>query len=239
MLSPADEWSGRQKSLASYAGLVCLIPAYNAAITVPQIVQRALACLPGAEVLVVDDGSTDSTSIVAAAVGARVLTHRRNRGKGAALQSGFDVLLRDDHIERIATVDADLQHRPEDLPLFVEEMDRSNADIVVGHRERWGTRMPLHRILSNTITSALVRARTGIDIPDSQCGLRLIRRRVIEDVRMTAAGFEAETEFLLKSGRKGYRIASVPIQAVYAGEKSHMTHWKTTVEFIRVLFREY
>ena len=203
------------------------------------VVQRVEMALPGTDVLVVNDGSDDATSIVGKAAGARVVSHRQNRGKGAALQTGFDALLQNPRVQMVATLDADLQHRPEDLPAFIAEMQRSGADIVVGRRERWGTRMPLHRRMSNAITSALVRARSGLEIEDSQSGFRLIRRTVLEHVRITSSGFEAETEFLLRAARAGFRVSSVPIHTIYSNAASHMTHWRTTVNFIRVLFQEY
>jgi GT2 family glycosyltransferase len=99
--------------------------------------------------------------------------------------------------------------------------------------------MPVHRKLSNTITSALVGLRTGVKIKDSQCGFRLIRRSVIEHVRLDSTGYEAETEFLIKAARRGFTIEFVPVQTIYGKEKSYMTHWATTMNFIKVLFRKY
>jgi hypothetical protein len=99
--------------------------------------------------------------------------------------------------------------------------------------------MPVHRSLSNTITTALVRARTGLEITDSQCGFRLIRRRVLERVRLTTAGYEAETEFLIRAARQRFRAASAGVRTVYGTGTSHMTHWRTTVRFIQTLFTEY
>ena len=76
-------------------------------------------------------------------------------------------------------------------------------------------------------------------IQDSQCGFRLIRRNVIDSVSLQSAGFEAETEFLIKAAKLGFSIGSVPVQTVYANEKSSMSHWATTVGFVKVLLRDY
>ena len=168
-----------------------------------------------------------------------LLCHETNRGKGAALQTGFNFLKTQTGIEFVLTIDADLQHQPEDAPKFLLIQQNTKADIVIGWRERIGTRMPLHRRLSNMITSALVGMRTGVKIKDSQCGFRLIRRSVIESVQLESTGYEAETEFLIKAAHLDFKTEFVPVQTIYGTEKSYMTHWATTVNFIKVIFRKY
>jgi hypothetical protein len=99
--------------------------------------------------------------------------------------------------------------------------------------------MPLERIVSNTITSSLVSARTGVPIKDSQSGFRLIGRNVLSAINLDSDGYEAETELLIKAARKGFRITFVPIATIYGTSRSYMTHWKTTKRFLQVLFKEY
>jgi glycosyltransferase involved in cell wall biosynthesis len=216
-----------------------LIPALNAENSLAELVSRLRKAIGDVKIIVVDDGSTDRTKEIAASIGAVVLRHEKNRGKGAALQTGFEFVNKQTGIEFILTMDADLQHQPEDAPKFFLAQQKTDADIVIGWRERIGTRMPVHRKLSNTITSALVGMRTGVKIKDSQCGFRLIRRRVLEHIRLEAAGYEAETEFLIKAAHRGFTIDFVPVQTIYGAEKSYMTHWATTVNFIKVIFRNY
>jgi glycosyltransferase involved in cell wall biosynthesis len=219
--------------------IAILIPAFNAEFSLTELIKRLRSMIGDVPIIVVDDGSSDRTNEAAASLGAVVLQHEKNRGKGAALQTGFDYLKTQPDVEFILTIDADLQHLPEDVPKFLLAQQGTNADIVIGWRQRIGTRMPLHRRLSNTITSALVGMRTRRTIIDSQCGFRLIRRTVLEGIRLEAAGYEAETEFLIKAARRGYSIDFVPVQTIYGKEKSYMTHWTTTVNFIKVLFRKY
>jgi glycosyltransferase involved in cell wall biosynthesis len=219
--------------------ITILIPAYNAESSLGELVRRLHSTMGNVQIIVVDDGSSDGTNEAAASMGALVLRHEKNRGKGAALQTGFEYITKQPDIEFILTMDADLQHQPEDVPKFLIAQQKTNADIVIGWRERMGTRMPVHRRLSNTITSALVGMRTHRTIKDSQCGFRLIRRTVLEHVRFESTGYEAETEFLIKAARRGYSIDFVPIQTIYGKEKSYMTHWTTTVNFIKVLLRNY
>jgi glycosyltransferase involved in cell wall biosynthesis len=218
---------------------IALIPAFNAESSIAEVIAALEQVAGDMRVVVVDDGSADKTNDIAAAARAMVLRHATNRGKGAALQTGFDYIRNLPDIDFILTMDADLQHRPEDVPMLFAVQQQSIADIVVGRRNKIGAGMPIARILSNTITSAMVGMRTGYRMSDSQCGFRLMRRCVLDSVRLESSGFEAETEFLIKSARQGFRIEFAPVHTIYAREKSHMTHWTTTVNFIKVLFREY
>ena len=219
--------------------IAVLIPAFNAEYSLTELVNRLHNAVGNVQIVVVNDGSMDRTNEVAASIGAIVLRHEINRGKGAALQTGFDYLKKQAEVEYILTIDADLQHQPEDVPKFLLVQQKTNADVIIGWRERIGTQMPVHRILSNTLTSALVGIRTGIKIKDSQCGFRLIRRSVIDRVQLESTGYEAETEFIIKAARHGFKIEFVPVQTIYSTEKSYMTHWTATINFIKVLFRKY
>lgn len=215
-----------------------LIPAVNASRTIPRLFARLWKFVEPAQVIVVDDGSEDDTAEVCSMHGVHVFRHHRNLGKGKALQTGFDAFLQTE-FSFVATIDADLQHAPENLPSFVEVQRLSGADIVVGKRRIFGVGMPPHRMLSNILTSKLVSLRTGLHIPDSQCGYRLVARQAIEAITLESSGYEAETEFLIKAAKKGFRVEAVPIETIYAGEKSSMKNWDTTFKFIKVLMQEY
>jgi glycosyltransferase involved in cell wall biosynthesis len=216
-----------------------VIPAYNAASTLPELLRRATTFVEARDIVVVDDGSTDETGALASRSGVTLLHHVRNRGKGGALRTGFAFVKSSTRYDSVITMDADLQHRPEELPAFMKARENRGSSIIVGCRNRVGTGMPLHRILSNTITSALVAARTGVMIKDSQSGYRLIGREVLDAISFESDGYEAETELLIKSALKGFTIEFIPITTVYGDERSHMTHWDTTRKFLQVLLKEY
>ena len=215
-----------------------LIPAYNASHTLGELISRTVPVISTDNIFVIDDGSTDSTAQIAEHHHVQLLRHHANRGKGAALQTGFDHCLKLGY-DAVITMDADLQHRPEDIPRFIERHRLMRCNIIIGSRLHQLKGMPIHRILSNTITTFLVRARTGVDVADSQSGFRFISIDVVKSIRIDSTGYEAETELLIKAARKGFTVDAIPIDTIYAGEKSHMKHIETTVHFIRTLFRHY
>lgn len=216
-----------------------IVPALNAEDTLPELITRLKAHISLKSLLIIDDGSTDNTSKVATDRGAKVIRHVKNQGKGAALRSGFDYARELKNVDAVITMDADLQHAPEDLIHLIAIREKMRPNIVLGMRTIYGTKMPIDRRFSNTLTSFMVSIRTGVKIKDSQCGFRLIGREVLDGINLVSNGYEAETEFLIKAAKQGFTFASVPIRTVYGSEKSHMTRWHTTKQFVRILFREY
>lgn len=219
--------------------IAAIIPALNAAETLPLLLKRLAAYVEKSDTFVVDDGSTDSTAEIAEIAHVRLVRHNRNLGKGAALRTGFARTLEERRYSAVLTLDADLQHSPDDVPAFLKAHQQKEADILIGWRKKLGTGMPLHRVFSNVITSALVSARAGTRIRDSQSGFRLISAEVCKAVVTSSDGFEAETEFLIRAAKQGFSIGFVPIATIYGNAGSHMTHWHTTKQFIHVLLRKY
>lgn len=121
---------------------IVLIPAFNASQSLSELVTRLKTLLPEVSILIVDDGSTDETATIAGRLQATVIRHAQNKGKGAALQTGFNYVLHHVLVDYVLTLDADLQHLPEDAPAFFDALQRMNADVLVGWRQRVGTNMP-------------------------------------------------------------------------------------------------
>lgn len=132
-------------------------------------------------------------------------------------------------------LDGDLQHPPELIPNFIEKI--KNHDIVIGKRRRKTGEMPFIRILSNSISSFLLGFKLRQTIYDSQCGYRALKTKKIIDILPETDGFESETEMLIKAARKNYSIGWVEIPAIYGNEKSKMTKFKTTLNFIYLLLK--
>lgn len=215
-----------------------IIPAYNASISLGELLARTRAVHDANDTIVVDDGSRDRTAEIAQEAGVTLLSHPANRGKGAALSKGFGYALAHGY-EAVVTMDADLQHKPEDIPRFLQAYEQTHADIIIGSRLHAMKGMPLHRRLSNTMTTWLVRARTAAPIEDSQSGFRFIHARALRLVQTESPGFEAETEFIIRAALRQCTFGAITIDTIYAGEKSTMTHWHTIKRFISVLLTDY
>jgi len=214
---------------------VCVvIPAYNAADTLGPLVRQVKAM--GLDVVVVNDGSTDQTAHVVTEAGTMLISHLTNEGKGAALRSGFAFAVAAGY-DAVVTMDSDGQHGPEDLTPLLEAAARSGAGVIVGDRMSSGASMPLARRWTNRVMSCLVSALTRQRIPDSQCGLRLIRRDVLEAVRLRTRRFEIESELLLAAARAGWTIDSVPIRTSYDHHRSHIRPVRDGARFLRLIVR--
>ena len=148
--------------------VAALIPAYQAAPHLGEVLLRLAALEPAPDVLVVDDGSRDATAEVARQFGARVLSFAANRGKGHALLAGFAAL---GDYDAVVSLDADGQHAPERLPDFVRAAE-AGADLVLGRRER-SPDMPPARRFANGFSSGWTTWLAGQRVSDSQCGFRL------------------------------------------------------------------
>jgi glycosyltransferase involved in cell wall biosynthesis len=222
----------------AYRQTMVLIPAYNARQTIGSVVREVKQVSPAIVTLVVDDGSVDITAMEAEQAGALVARHERNMGKGTALRTGFREFLKGD-FEAVITLDADGQHSPYEIPKLIECWLGKKADIVIGTRKRDLHKMPMLRILTNTVSSWLVSLSAGRYIEDSQSGFRLISRRVIERVATRSKGYGAESEILIKAASRGYVIASAPISTIYKNEKSYIHPLKQPILFLGLIFRSF
>lgn len=210
-----------------------LIPSYNEARTIGGIVSGLRQM--GLAAYVVDDGSTDETAGLAEKAGAIVFRHARNKGKGASLVEGFGRIVKEGY-DRVAVMDGDGQHSLDDIQVLMKRMDETGADIVIGSRMGETSEMPFIRICVNRFMSDVLSRIIGQSIPDSQSGLRLIKKKVLETVHLETANYETESELLIKAGRAGFRIESAPIKTIYQGQKSRINPIVDTIRFIKLLF---
>ncbi len=215
-------------------GYLALIPAFNEERTIAEVVRRARPFVR--KVLVIDDGSTDRTEELARAAGAEVRRHQINRGKGVSLSEGFRRAL-EEGWEGVIVLDGDGQHEPEEIPRFLATARQPGVSIVIGNRMEATAGMPAIRYNNNWLSSRIVSFLAGRKIPDSQCGFRLLKKEVLEQVTCTARNYDMESEQLIKAGRRGFRIASVPINCIYSGEESKIKPGRDTWRFIRLVLR--
>lgn len=211
-----------------------LIPSYNEAGTIGAITKELKG--RGLTVYVVDDGSTDKTAGIAAGQGAVVIARSKNKGKGASLIEGFDRILKED-FDAVLIMDGDGQHATGDVDNFFEKMAETGADIVIGNRMLNTASMPVTRKITNRIMSRIISKMCGEDIPDTQCGFKLIKRSVLESIKFEFPNFEIESEIILKAARKGFKIESVPVRTVYRNETSKIKPIFDTIRFLSFLIK--
>ncbi len=212
--------------------VLALIPAFNESARVGDVIRNARPAV--GEVAVIDDGSSENTAEAARAAGAKVLRHEQNRGKGAAIATALDYFARS-AAEYAVLLDADGQHDPSEIPRFLDEANRTGASIVVGTRMQDTREMPRVRRWTNQFTSWVTGKLAHQRVPDSQCGYRLLHKRVLKDLHFSTARFETETEMLIQAGRAGHKIASVPIRTIYEpGRASHIHPLRDAWRFLRL-----
>ncbi|NJE08712.1 glycosyltransferase family 2 protein [Thermococcus sp. M39] len=206
-----------------------IIPAYNEEKRIGNVLQRMPEFVD--EVIVVDDGSRDRTSEVAKKFGVKVIRLKQNQGKGKAMSEGIKAASGD----IIVFMDADGQHKPEEIIKLVEPIVEDEADFVIGSRliKAQGER-PLIRKISNFITTSLIRLKLGINVKDTQSGFRAIRREFLPEIE--SRRYEVETEVLIKVVKKGARIKEVPVSMIYGIETGHF-RFEDIVRFLEVLLK--
>ena len=215
------------------ATVAAIIPAYFEEKHVGDVVERTLKQVDN--VLVVDDGSTDATSEKARAAGATVIKHERNAGKGETIKTGLRHWL-ERGFQHVIILDADGQHLPEEIARFIAAAPLG-ADLLIGTRMNDVRQMPLVRRIVNRYMSRRISRVCGQDVPDTQCGFRMLTAHVIPHVLDGAERFDYETEVLFIVSRNGGRIGSVPISTVYGDEVSSIHPVKDTIRFLKLMRR--
>jgi len=215
--------------------ICAIIPAYNEAKTIGYLSEEAKK--KGLDVLVIDDGSSDSTGRVAKEKGAKVLRNEKTVGKGASLRKGFDFAISQNY-DGIITMDGDGQHDPEDIPQFIDKINESNAKIIVGNRMFRTRNMPFIRWCTNKIMSTFISSICRQYIPDTQCGFRYIDIKALKSFELSTANFEIETEVLIEARKKGYKIYFVSIKTIYQDQESKINPFLDTLRFFGFIFRK-
>jgi glycosyltransferase involved in cell wall biosynthesis len=189
-----------------------LIPAYNEATRLPDVLCKVAECAPGFEIVVVDDGSRDATAAVAARADARVLRHPFNLGYGAALQTGYKYAWRAG-AELLVQMDADGQHDPADAPALAEPVERGEFDLVIGSRFLGvgDYRMGALRSTGRALFQAIVRF-FGLRVTDPTSGFQAMNRGVLELYLGDAFPTDyPDVDVLLATHRQGLRIGERPV----------------------------
>ena len=194
-----------------------VIPAYNEEKRIGHVLKELRPI--GLPIIVVDDGSTDTTKLVLGGASntlnnrLTILRHRVNLGKGAAMKTGAEAAFMQG-ADAVIFMDSDGQHKPQDLPKFIEALNSQKYDVVFGSRNlSFG--VPLVRFLGNKFASVLVALLFGKYVSDLLCGYRALTRRAYRIINWESAGYAVETEMAIKTAKYRLKHCEVPVQTVY------------------------
>lgn len=212
--------------------LSVVLPAKNEAQAIGHTVSAIAAAYPSADIVVVNDGSTDDTAAQAERAGARVVHHVYSKGNGAAIKTGA----REAHGDLIVFMDADGQHDPADIPRLLSRLEEG-YDLVVGARQR-GSQASVGRGLANGFYNRLASYMTGHRVEDLTSGFRAVRaEKFREFLYLLPNGFSYPTTSTMAFFRAGYSVAYEPIHAAKRIGQSHIRLWKDGVRFLLIIFK--
>jgi glycosyltransferase involved in cell wall biosynthesis len=171
------------------------------------------------EVIVVDDGSTDNTAEIARLAGARVIQHEGNKGYGAAIQRIFAEAKKIDP-DILVILDADAQHRPQEIPSIVKPIQDNDYDCVIGSRRDQAKKIPFYRRIGQMIILHSVKTISENTLTDSECGFRAFSRKAIHAIELKENGMAVSAETVAEASRKNLKIKQVPVTATYSSDSS-------------------
>lgn len=215
-------------SLEVSADTVVMIPTYNNAGTIVDVLKRAIA--QGLPIIVVDDGCTDGTAeLLSSFEGITIVRHERNLGKGTALRTGFQKA-REMGFRYALTLDADGQHFPEDIPTLLAV--KGERTLVVGSRNIRAEGMAASSTFANRFSNGTFRFLTLTSLPDTQTGYRLYPLEALPSLAILSARYEAEVILLVFAAWKGLKLVPVPVRVDYPEDR--VTHFRPTADFLRI-----
>jgi len=198
--------------------IIAAIPAHNEEATIGSVVLRAKKYVD--KVIVVDDGSTDDTAEIAELAGAEVVRHKKNKGKGAALKSGFKKA-KEFNPDFVVCLDSDAQHNPDEIPVLINTMINEDADIVIGSRflKHSVKGLPSYRRFGQRILDFFTNLIGKSNISDTQSGFRAFSRKSIEKLRFNQTGLDIESGIIIQAKDYNLKIKEVPITIRYDTRK--------------------
>jgi glycosyltransferase involved in cell wall biosynthesis len=197
--------------------IVACIPAYNEEKTIARVVLSTQKYVD--KVIVCDDGSQDMTAQIAQSLGAIVVQHPNNMGKGATLRTLFRTSL-DAGAKVVVTLDGDGQHDPAEIPVVIRPVMEGTADISIGARFHGKNEIPTHRVIGNKLLNYLTNIGNGEKLMDTQSGFRAYSRKAIEDIEVREDGMGADSQILLDARKSNLKISESMISVTYGKDTS-------------------
>jgi glycosyltransferase involved in cell wall biosynthesis len=191
---------------------VAIIPAYNEEKTIGTVIAEVKKI--GLTLVVVDDGSTDKTYEIAKMMNVKVIKHKNNRGKGEAIKTGFNYILKNcPEVKSVVILDGDLQYSPKDSTRILEVLEKDEADFVMGRRN-WST-VPSRHNFGNLIWRGTFNLFFGTKLKDTNCGYMGLSRNAMKKIRKVHGGYIIENMMLVEVLKHKLRIKQVPVSVVY------------------------
>ncbi|MBN1693618.1 MAG: glycosyltransferase [Dehalococcoidales bacterium] len=196
--------------------IIAGMPAYNEGKYIGTLVLQTRRHVD--EVIVVDDGSTDSTAEIAELAGARVIKHGSNRGYGAAIQSIFAEARKLDP-DVLVVLDADAQHSPKEIPSLVKPIT-DGFDCVIGSRHEHGKKIPFYRRVGQNLILRSVKTLSADKLTDSECGFRAFSRKAVQTLELRENGMAVSAETVAEASQKNLKVVQVPVSVTYGKDSS-------------------
>lgn len=213
-------------------GVCALIPTYNNAGTIGDVLFKLLEITD--DVIIVNDGSTDQTpKILEKFPSIKVFTHEVNQGKGMALRNGFKEAVSSGYHHAI-TLDSDGQHDPQDIPKFLDTLEKMGRCLIIGARNMDQDSVPKKSSFGNRFSNFWFWVETGIKAPDTQSGYRLYPVKALDGMRFFTKKFEFEIEVIVRASWKGLPVLFVPVSVYYAPADERVSHFRPFRDFTRI-----
>ena len=221
------------KEILKELGVCVIIPTYNNAGTVTQVIQSVSDYCD--DIIVVCDGPTDGTEglVRQCSTPVRVVAYRPNKGKGKALAAGFREALTEGFRYAI-TIDSDGQHYASDIPAFVETASEHPDTLIIGSRGLKHDNMPQKSTFANKFSNFWFMVQTGRKLPDTQTGFRLYPLRKMGRMRLLTSRYEAELELLVRSAWRDIPIVPIPISVYYPPQEERVSFFRPGKDFTRI-----
>ena len=209
------------------------MPTYNNGGTLRSMVERVLSFCN--DLIVVNDGCSDNSAEILSAFDKQItiVDYGKNRGKGYALRRGFEKALQLG-FDYAITIDADGQHFPQDIPLFVETSKQYPKALIIGSRNLNQENMPSGNTFANRFSNFWFKIQTGINLPDTQTGYRLYPLRLLPSLTLLTSRYEAELELLVFSAWRGIKLIPIKINVYYPKGEDRVSHFRPFWDFFRI-----
>ncbi len=219
----------KKKQLISPSDIWVLIPAYNEEKYIENVLREVLTYTDN--IIVVSDGSSDATGILAGKHAPVVVEHEINLGKGAALKTGCEYAFHHLAAKAVIFLDSDLQHDPSELPRFYEAL--KSWDVVFGVRV-FSTQMPLLRSIFNRVASVLIWLLFGYYIPDIPCGYKAMKKTAYERLAWESRDYAVETEIAARTARNKIPFKTLTVRTIYHDFDRGMTFLDTLNVLLKI-----